>query len=232
MDGRGAPSSRRRKSDPYRVVPMGYDPDVPHGSPTAAILEQAWRHVTGHSYIDMQTSENVEVIKRVDDRALVAAIFCRGCGPDPAAGERLADIWKTPLGLLFVSELVLAHDALLPFEKLHEDAVLMWHPQLGAYSCDWTTRRGLDSGWRDRGWVEAPAGMKPLPRWRQQRSQIVRDLITEPDLDHPPLRVACTRHGRKLVDRDKLLAELAQRQGERRSGRPIGVALHEVEVIA
>src|SRR6266511_4668876 len=141
----------------------------------------------------------------------IAAPSWRSCsasavvGPDRASGERLAYVWSTPAGLLYVAELVVAHDAVPRFEQLHDDAVLMWHPQLGAYSTNWTTRRALDAAWREKGWREAPDGT-PAPRqWRQQRSLVIRDLLDAEDVEHPPLRIKCSRDGEAVIDRHRLL---------------------------
>src|SRR5262245_40446056 len=98
------PQGPRRKSDRYRVVPWGHDPDLPENSPTRTRLDDAFTHVTGRSYVDLHTSNNVEVVRRLDARALMAIVFCvGGCGPDRASGERLAQIWSTPAGLLYLA---------------------------------------------------------------------------------------------------------------------------------
>jgi len=127
--------------------------------------------------------------------------------------------------LLYLAELVVAHDAVPRFKDLHDDAVLMWHPQLGTYSVNWTTRRALDAVWREKGWSEAPNGLRKPRQWRQQRSLVVRDLLDADDVEHPPLRVKCSRHSEAVIDRRKLLGELARRQRERDAGTPIGVSL-------
>src|SRR6266545_1558813 len=216
----------RPKSDRYRVVPWAFDPDLPVGSPMRSRLDDAFAHVTGHSYLDLRTSADVEVVRRLDSRALAAVVFCvGGCGPDRASGERLAYVWSTPVGLLYLAELVVAHDAVPRFKDLHDDAVLMWHPQLGTYSVNWTTRRALDAVWREKGWSEAPNGLRKPRQWRQQRSLVVRDLLDADDVEHPPLRVKCSRHSEAVIDRRKLLGELARRQRERDAGTPIGVSL-------
>jgi len=216
----------RRKSDRYRVVPWAYDPDLPDGSPMRSRLDDAFAHVTGRSYVDLRTSANVEVVRPLDSRALAAVVFCvGGCGPDRAGGERLAYVWPTPVGLLYLAELVMAYDAVPRFKELHDDAVLMWHPQLGSYSVNWTTRRALDAVWREKGWCEAPNGLREPRQWRQQRSLVVRDLLDTDNVEHPPLRVKCSRHGEAVVDRRKLLGELARRQRERDTGTPIAVSL-------
>ncbi len=223
----------RRKSDQYRVVPWCYDPDLPEESPTKTRLDEAFAHVTGRSYVDLRTSNDVEVVRRLDRRALMAIVFCvGGCGPDRASGERLAYVWSTPAGLLYVAELVVAHDAVPRFEQLHDDAVLMWHPQLGAYSISWTTRRALDVAWREKGWCEAPDGTSAPRQWRQQRSLVVRDLLDAEDVEHPPLRIKCSRDGEAVIDRHRLLGELARRQRERDAGEPIGLPLARVAATA
>jgi hypothetical protein len=223
----------RRKSDQYRVVPWAYDPDLPKGSSARTRVAEAYEHVTGRSYVDLQTSDDVEVVRRLDVRALMAIVFCSGrCGPGKAGGQRLAYVWSTPPGLLYVAELVVAHDAVPRFAELHRDAVLMWHPQLGAYSINWTTRRALDAVWREKGWSEAPADMSGPRVWRQQRSLVVRDLLDVDDIEHPPLRVKCSRHGEAVIDRHRLLGELGRRQRERDAGDPIGVSLASMAVAA
>src|SRR6266536_5417972 len=65
----------RRKSDQYRVVPWCYDPDLPDESPTKTRLDEAFAHVTGRSYVDLRTGNGVEVVRRLDRRALMAS--CR-----------------------------------------------------------------------------------------------------------------------------------------------------------
>jgi hypothetical protein len=107
------------------VVRWGYDPDLPDDSPTKGRFDDAFAEVS-----------------RLDSRALVAVVFCiRGCGPDRASGERLAHVWLTSVGLLYVAGLVVAHDAVPRFKDLHDDAVLMWHPQLGSHSVNWCLQR-------------------------------------------------------------------------------------------
>jgi hypothetical protein len=128
--------------------------------------------------------------------------------------------------------LVVAHDAVPRFEELHHDAMLMWHPRLGAYSINWTTRRALDAVWREKGWSEAPADNSAPYVRRQQRSLVVRDLLDVDDIEHPPLRVKCSRHGEAIIDRHRLLGELARRQREHEAGDPIGVSLASVAVAA
>ena len=227
------PQQSWRTSDPYRVVPWDYDPDLPQDSLATTRLAKAYEHVTGRSYVDLRTSEDVEVVRRLDVRALTAVVYCHGrCGPDRAGGQRLAYVWRTPLGLLYVAELVVAHDAVPKFEDLHDDAVRMWHRHLGAHSISWTTRRALDATWRAKGWSEAPTNLPAPQVWRQQRSLVVRDLLDVDDIEHSPLRVKCSRHGEAVIDRHELLGELARRQREHDAGDPIGVSLASVAITA
>ncbi len=59
-------------------------------------------------------------------------------------------------------------------------------------------------------------------------SLVVRDLLDADDVQHPPLRVKCSRHGEAVIDRRKLLSELARRQREHDTGTPITVSLADV----
>ena len=216
----------RSKSDRYRVILWENDPDISPNSHTSRQLDEAWKYVTGDSYIDFTTGQRVERVRPIDLRANIATIFCiAGCGPDRASGERLASIWRTPMGFLYVAQIVLAHDAVPSFEQLHDDALIMWHPELGQSSASWTTRAALDNVWGDKGWREAPKGLVPSREWRQQHAQRIRDLLDVQDIEHPPLRVKCTRHGAAILDRSTLLSELARRQREHDAGRPIAMSL-------
>jgi hypothetical protein len=128
---------------------------------------------------------------------------------------------------LYIAELVIAHDATPRFQEIHFDAMLMWHPELKSKGV-WVTQRALDAVWKEKGWRKAPEGM-PAPRhWRQQSALIVRDLLDVDGIEHPPLRAKCSRHGEALIDRHILLGELARRQRERDSGKPIRVSLAQV----
>jgi hypothetical protein len=72
--------------------------------------------------------------------------------------------------------------------------------------------------------------MAVLREWHQQHSLVVRDLLDAADLEHPPLRVKCSRHGEATIDRLTLLGEMVRRRREHDSGDPICVSLATVAV--
>ncbi len=225
---RAVTREKRRKSDPYRVVGRDFDPDLPEESPTRARLDEAYRHVRGRSHIDLQTGERVQVLRPLDRRALIAVVFCvGGCGPDQASGERLAHVWSTPVGMLYLAELVRPHDAEPRFQDRYDAAILIWNPEIGPSSVNWKRRSALRV-LQDKGWREAEGFSPPPDPHRQQSSLVIRDLLDVEDVEHPPLRVKCTRHAEALIDREKLLGTLARRQRKRTTAKPLGVSLPEV----
>jgi hypothetical protein len=140
-----------------------------------------------------------------------------GCGDDGKSGESLARVYRTPLGMLWCSEVVVAHDALPTFREMHADAMVMRHPITGGVSE--TTRGAFERVWQAKGWFMADPSDLP-PQWRPQRALLVRDLVDRDDHPHVSLRVSCSVHRAAVVDRQMLLGELSKIGTQRWATRP------------
>ena len=233
-DGSGGPSRR----DPYRVVGYDPDPDLPlpdalDGShaklltPTRKALDAAQWHVTG---------QTVERKPAAGEAACVLTIHCvpAGCGPDKGTGARLAAVYRTPEGLLYLARIVIAWKDVPTFEQLHDDAMVMYHPELEAErgtaysSAHWVTRRGFQHQ-QTKGWRQVPDGVRPVDEWRKPRRTLVRDLLDRDDLEHPPLRAQCHRHGETVLDRGRVFAEARLARKRRRAVTLAGLGARYAE---
>lgn len=187
-------SKRKTPDGGFRVV----DDDDPewvvhaHDEQWAVYYETV---LAAHAEVSARTAICVRIVRCVP---------AGGCGGDGKAGERLAEVWRTSHGNLWLSGLIVAHDAVPTFREIHPDAIVMEHPSGGVVE---TTRRAFDAVWREKGWR---VSRRPPPRrWRSQHRQIVRDLVDREDLPHVSLRVKCSVHGGPVVvDRQALLHEL------------------------
>ncbi len=200
----------------YRII--GYpDPEVPQdreGNWVAQDREGDWER---RHFLIREAEMEAREFPRPD--VTVSCLPRAGCG-DQGNGASLASVYLTRHGVLWSSRLVLAHNAVPSFQEMHPDALVMRHPLTGGVAE--VTRRAFEAVWRHKGWQEAPrAALKAAQRWRPQRVVRVLDLVDRRDLPHVTLRVRCSRHGRAVVEADRLLAHTPTR----RTGRACVVPL-------
>lgn len=172
------------------------DPDLDDEDPLRWRLGEADRYVRG--WFNPVTRASGRPASKA---SRVAVIRCDLC-PQPGRSKSspvLAEVWKTPLGLLFRAELVFGHE----ITKAYTEGVVLVHPNLPDGENIVEVPIPSAEVLRKSGWIDAAEGTQAPTGETSLFVVRVRDLI-DAEGEHPPLRVKCRGHGEELLDRTLL----------------------------